>query len=356
VVGAVVAVVMTVEAVVAVVNEIPNARNIPSRSIQMIYASILLCLLMAPTMTTAQGEDNGTTEETTGTGPLSALASVNSCASSIVFIIVAVAVSYLFVLKRREDGTENLPLPEVRNFHPYELAHLRKGITGVIETATISMVAKGEMRVGRISGKQGSYSDSHSFKALRRRPPADNIESGIMANTTRWLPATKYIQTVSRDPLILREVAFLSERLRSESLFRSKAHVNRSRKLAILAILIVLPVPMIKAVSEILYDGSGNICLPVVAIPILMWYYIVAKYETLTALGMRFRDKNSTLVMTMGKDAMDSSPLTEDPVYSVAVYGIASVSCDPRFSSTVNAFTPRPAPVSSSDSGGGCCG
>jgi len=60
--------------------------------------------------------------------------------------------------------------------------------------------------------------------------------------------------------------------------------------------------------------------------------------------------------MTMGKDAMDSSPLTEDPVYSVAVYGIASVSCDPRFSSTVNAFTPRPAPVSSSDSGGGCCG
>jgi uncharacterized protein (TIGR04222 family) len=314
---------------------------------------VILAVLVASTGSLAQGEDNGTVEDG---GALGALAGVDSCAVSLVLIVVAILVTYYMVLMRRRDGSENLPMPDARSFHPYDLAMLRSGIEGLIETATVKLVSEGELRVGRKPGTIGQYNDCYSFRALNRKPPVDNIESAIMAHTRNWLPATKYVSTLSRDRLVRGDAAYITEKLQRESLYKSPAHFHRARKLAVLALLLVMPFFVLKAFSDIMYDGTGDICLPVLVVPIAMWWYIVAKDEPLTALGMRFRDRNANIHVTMGKGAIGGSSINDDPVYRVAVNGIHSVGGDPRFVDAVAAFTPRPKPQSSSSGGGGCCG
>jgi uncharacterized protein (TIGR04222 family) len=261
-----------------------------------------------------------------------------------IFILFsAFCIFVAWLLKKRLDDSIRYPMPSPTSLNPFEIAALRDGRKGVIQTALFNLYNRELLTItGTGNSAQVQINDSATQK------PEGAIEEVIyqFANQARK-PAAFFKNTALQESLD-KFLEPINQKLENMHLKPTDFQTTRTWKRLMVTLFIILGVGGTKAFFDIfVYEQPFDFLLYLLLF-IFAITFKVLKPNNQTALGKRFQKQ-----LAKAFKSIKDEELTEiDHTFKVAIFGTSALSGFAAFSSFKNAFSNR----SHSESGGGCGG
>jgi uncharacterized protein (TIGR04222 family) len=264
-----------------------------------------------------------------------------------IFSTVCIALGWFWL--RLSDSSTSYSLPALTRFSPFEIAALRDGRKGVIQTALFSLWHKGDLSV---AGK-GRTAVIHRNN-FERSTPLNPIEETVYQFTSMFSrDPTYFFRNKSLHKAVDIQLKSINRTLEGAHLKKTEAALTSALIIRSLVLFLILGIGLTKLFFGFYYD-KPILFLVILLIIFTFIVFRVLKPTLTTRLGRRYLKKLNDHFAWVKSAPSDKL----DPTLTIAIFGVTALASFTEFSSFEQAFagTAAPGSASSGGCGGGCGG
>jgi len=261
------------------------------------------------------------------------------------FIIFSISWIFIGWLIIRIDGSNGHSLPELTKLNPFEIAVLRDGRKGVIQTALYNLWSQ---KFLIISGKKNTVKVRK--KIIPDKQPSNSIEDVIYQFTNNPRKPTEFFTNISLRLDIDKHVRPINKTLENLHLKRTNFKLKQAWIVCCVISFFILGIAGIRLYSD-MSAGRSIVLMSLLIIIMSILIFKFLKPNRNTRLGQRYQHKLNKHFEWMKSKNNDDV----DPAFRIAIFGITALAGFEIFEHFSNVFATVSGPgnVSGSGCGGG---
>ncbi len=262
------------------------------------------------------------------------------------FIIFSISCIFIGWLIIRADGSSNYVLPELNELNPFEIAALRDGRKGIIQTALFNLW---QQKFLIVSGKKNTVKIRK--KIIPDKQPKNNIEDVIYQFANNPRKPTEFFTNATLRSHIDIHIKPINNTLENLHLKRTNFKLKQAWIICVGISFVVIGISSARLYFEM---STGN--------PIILMFLLTTIMSTLifkflkpnrnTHLGKLYQNKLNKHFEWMKLKNNDEI----DPAFRIAVFGVTILSQFELFEHFSNIFATVAGPGNESGNGCGGCG
>ncbi|MDM8565702.1 TIGR04222 domain-containing membrane protein [Candidatus Halobeggiatoa sp. HSG11] len=262
------------------------------------------------------------------------------------FIIFSISCIFIGWLIMRADGSYGYSMPELNELNPFEIAALRDGRKGIIQTALFNLW---KQKFLIISGKKNTVKIRK--KIIPDKDPANKIEDVIYQFATNPRKPIEFFTNPSLRSNVDSHTKSINKTLENLRLKRTNFKLKQAWIICCSISFVVIGIAIIRLYSE-MYAGRSIILMMLLTTIMATLIFKFLKPNRNTRLGQRYQNKLNKHFEWMKSKNNDEV----DAAFRIAIFGVTVLANFELFENFSTIFAVIAGPGNESGNGCGGCG